>query len=164
MQSGRAGLQPLLLGYAAEATERDGHLQLFLRDGRVDHVLDANELAVGEDTDGFAELTRLGAAECSGTLRLSYVDVQGDFVTRAAEARHPDEDLRAVAATELALGLTAAEARAVTYRWLAEDRIGRDSIRFSLPPSRLDIGAGDTVALQGPAGGSTGSSRAMSVR
>lgn len=44
---------------------------------------------------------------------------------------------------------TAAEAREVTHRWLAEERIGRDSIRLALPPSRLAVGAGDTVALQG---------------
>src|SRR5690606_34582915 len=45
--------------------------------------------------------------------------------------------------------LTAAEARGTTHRWLAEERIGRDALRLALPPSRLAVGAGDTVVLQG---------------
>ena len=149
VQPGRAVLQPLLMGHSAEAVERDGMLRFALRDGRADHVLEPGGLAVSEDLDGYAEIARQGAAEASGAVRLAYVDVQGDFEVRAAEARHPDEELRAVSVTELALGLTAAEARGLTHRWLAEERIGRDAVRLALPPSRLAVGAGDTVALQG---------------
>ncbi len=149
VQPGRAALQPLLLGYSADAVERVGMLRFALRDGRVDHVLEPGSLAVAGGLDGYAEIARQGAGEASGTVRLSYIDVQGDFEARTAEARFPDEDLRAVAVSELALGLTAAEARDVTHRWLAEERIGRDSIRFALPPSRLAVGAGDVVALHG---------------
>ena len=149
VQPARAALQPLLLGYSADAVERGGMLRFALRDGRVDHVLDPGSLAIAEDLDGYAEIARQGAGEASGTVRLGYIDAQGDFEVRTAEARHPDEELRAVSATELALGLTAAEARGVTHRWLAEERIGRDSIRLALPPSRLAVGAGDTVALHG---------------
>ena len=149
VQPGRAALQPLLMGYSADAVERGGMLHFALRDGRVDHVLEPGSLAVAGDLDGYAEIGRQGAGEASGTLRLGYIDMQGDFEVRTAEARYPDEELRAVAASELALGLTAAEARELTHRWLAEERIGRDSIRLALPPSRLAVGAGDTVALQG---------------
>ena len=147
VQSGRASLQPLLLGYSANVAERDGLLRFALRDGRADHELSMDELAVAEDLEGYLEVTRLPELEAGDIVRLNYVDVQSDFEVRSAEARYPDEEQRSVAVSELALGLTAAEARGLTYRWLAEARVGRDVARLALPPSRLAVGAGDTIRL-----------------
>ena len=147
VQSGRASLQPLLLGYSADVAERDGLLRFALRDGRADHELSMDELAVAEDLEGYLEVTRLPELEAGDIVRLNYVDVQSDFEVRSAEARYPDEEQRSVAVSELALGLTAAEARGLTYRWLAEARVGRDVARLALPPSRLAVGAGDTIRL-----------------
>jgi hypothetical protein len=149
VQAGRSSLQPLLLGYSADAAERDGKLRFSLRDGRVDHVLAAEEFALDEDMHGYAEIARLGEPDTSAAIRLNYVDVQGDFEVRTAEARYPDQDLRSVSTSELALGLTAAEARGLSYSWLAEQRIGRDALRLALPPSRIAIGAGDTIEVAG---------------
>jgi hypothetical protein len=149
IQSGRASIQPLLQGYSVDVAERDGVLRFANRDGRPDHVLSADALALAEDMSGYAEISLLPEAESGAIIRLNYVDVQLDFEVRSAEARFPDEEQRTVSVSELALGLTAAEAKAVTYRWLAEARIGRDVARFALPPSRRSVGAGDTVALDG---------------
>lgn len=149
IQSGRGSLQPLLMGYSAEVAERDGLLRFALRDGRADHVLSLDQLAVTDETQGYVEVSRQAEPEASGIVRLNFVDVQSDFEARSAEARFPDEEQRSVSVSELALGLTVAEARGVTYRWLAELRIGRDTARFALPPSRLAVGAGDTVDLDG---------------
>lgn len=149
IQTARASLQPLLLAYSADVSEREGLLRFASRDGRVDHHLEPEGLAVSPETNGYAEITRQGAGEASGTVRLSYIDVQGDFEIRSSEARVPDESLLAVAATEFPLGLTAAEARGLAYRFLAEDRIARDSIRLALPLSKLAVGAGDVLAFQG---------------
>jgi len=147
VQSGRASLQPLLMGYSADVAERDGLLRFALRTGKPAHVLSMEALAVGNETQGYVEVSRQAEPDSSGILRLSYVDVQADYDVRAAEARYPDEELRGVSASELALGLTAAEAQGLTLRWLAEIRIGRDTARFALPPSQLAVGAGDTVEL-----------------
>lgn len=149
IQSARAGLQPLLLAYSADASEREGRLRFSMRDGRVDHQLVPDDLAVSSETNGYAEITRQGSGEASGTVRLSYIDVQSDFEIRSSEARVPDESLLAVASTEFPLGLTAAEARGLAYRFLAEDRIARDSIRLALPLSRLGVGVGDVLDLHG---------------
>ena len=147
VQSGRASLQPLLMGYSADVAERDGVLRFALRKGKPDYVLSPEALAVTNETQGYTEVSRQAEPDSSGILRLSYVDVQADYDIRAAEARYPDEELRGVSVSELALGLTAAEAQGLTLRWLAETRIGRDTARFALPPSRLAVGAGDTVDL-----------------
>ena len=149
VQSGRSSLQPLLLGYAADVAEREGVLRFAQRDGLADHVVAPEELALGGDSTGYAEMSRASAPEISSTIRLGYVDVQGDYAVRMAEARFADDSFRSVATSELALGLTAAEANGLTYRWLAEERIGRDGLRLALPPSRLSVGAGDTISFQG---------------
>jgi hypothetical protein len=149
VQSARASLQPLCLGYSADVAERDGLLRFSLRTGWADHAIDPVTIAVNEETEGYVEIARLPEPESSGIVRLSFVDVQSDFEVRTAEARFPDEELRTVSETELALGLTLAEAREVSLRWLAEARIARESARFAIPPSALHIGAGDTVSLDG---------------
>ena len=147
VQSGRASLQPLLLGYSADVAERNGLLKFAMRTGKPDFVLSSEFLAVTDETQGYVEVSRQAEPDTTGILRLSYVDVQTDYDIRTAEARYPDAEFRTVSASELALGLTAAEARSLTLRWLAETRIGRDTARFALPPSMLAVGAGDTVAL-----------------
>lgn len=149
VQSGRSSLQPLLLAYAADAAERDGMLCLFNRTGMPKLTLDPSMLAVTDTTNGYLEITRSGEPETGSVVRLAYIDAQGDFDVRAAEARFPDEAQRFVSSSELALGLTAGEARSTVHRWLAEARIGRETARFVLPPSRRDARAGDTVALSG---------------
>ncbi|RMD89899.1 MAG: host specificity protein, partial [Alphaproteobacteria bacterium] len=45
-----------------------------------------------------------------------------------------------------------AEARGIAERWLAEARIGRDRVRFALPPSQAQVMAGDVVSLETTAG------------
>jgi len=44
-----------------------------------------------------------------------------------------------------------AEGKEVVARWLQEARIGQGTVRFALPPSQLDVGAGDTVTLKADA-------------
>lgn len=149
VQSGRSSLQPLLLAYSADASERDGMLCLFNRTGVPKLTLEPEKLVQSETTNGYLEITRAGEPEIGSVVRLAYIDAQGDFDVRATEARFPDEAQRFVSSTELALGLTAGEARSTVHRWLAETRIGRETARFTLPPSRRDMRAGDTVELDG---------------
>jgi hypothetical protein len=49
----------------------------------------------------------------------------------------------------LPLALTRGEGRQIAERWLSEARVARDRLRFALPPSRYDLGAGDVVSLDG---------------
>ena len=63
-----------------------------------------------------------------------------------------DDGTHAVAETELLMSLTRREGRLTVERWLAEGRVARESLRFALPPSRMDIAAGDVVSLPSKAG------------
>jgi hypothetical protein len=149
VSSARAALQPLMLTFGFDVIERDGLLVFRNRDARDTFELDAEEFAVVEDLEGFIETARLPEAETAGQIRLGYVDAQSSYEVRSAEVRFPDEEARGVSQTDVPIALTRAEGRATIERWLAESRVARDSARFALPKSRLQIGAGDVVRHNG---------------
>lgn len=143
----RNALQPLMMAYGFDAAERAGEMQFFSRTGLTDHALGEAELALVDEIDGTVELIRTAEAELAGRVRLSFVESDGSYESRSAEAVFPDEPTRAVSQSELPLVLTGGEGRAITERWLAEARVARDTTRFALPQSALGVMAGDVVAL-----------------
>ncbi len=145
----RAALQPLTLALGVDAVERQGVLAFRSRGGAVDGTLEPGLLARTGETEGGIESQRAAAAEVAGRVRIVFVEAEGDFLPRQAEAVFPDETDPSMSQTDLPLLLTAAEGRALAERWLAEARVARDGARFALPPSMAALGAGDTVALQG---------------
>ena len=145
----RAALQPLMLAHGFEAVEREGRLMFRLRGTGVTTALDIGRLARSAALDGDLETTRAPEAETVGRVRLAYIEAEGDFALRQAEAIFPDDDSLAASQTDLSLVLTPAEARGITERWLAEARVARDGARFALPRSAARLGAGDVVALDG---------------
>ena len=147
--SARATLQPLMLAYGFEAVERGGALQFKMRDGRVSAVLDADGLARSDDLNGTVETARAPEAEMAGRIRLGFIESEGSYEVRQAEAMFPDETSLTVSQSDMALVLTTSEARAIAERWLTEARVARDTARFALPKSALAIGSGDVVQLGG---------------
>ncbi len=143
----RAALQPLMLAFGFDAVEREGVLRFASRTGRARDGIEREALAVTDDLDADITLIRAPSAETAGRVRLNYVETNGDYEVRAAEAIFPDEVSYGVAHSELPLALTQSEAQGIVERWLAESRVARDTARFALPPSRLGIGAGDVVTL-----------------
>ena len=147
----RAALQPLMLRFGFDAIERDGVLRFRLRQGVKVAVLDGETLAVSEALDGLTERQRGAEAETTGRVRLRFIQSGTDHAIAAEEAVLPDEATHAVSTNDMALSLYRSEARQVVERWLAEARGARDAVRLALPPSRMDLGAGDVVEL--PEGG-----------
>ncbi|MBT0957054.1 glycoside hydrolase/phage tail family protein [Alphaproteobacteria bacterium KMM 3653] len=145
----RAALQPLMLAFGFDAVEREGQLWFSSRTGQADAELDADLLTNHEELEGTIERIRAPEAETAGRVRLSYIQNDGSFAVGTAEAIFADEPTESVAHSEVALVLTRAEAQSVTERWLAEARVARDSVKLALPPSRLGLGAGDVLALEG---------------
>lgn len=143
----RSTLQPLMLAYGFDAFERNGGLTFRNRDARVIAVVSEDDIIMSPDLDGRFETTRSSDAETAGQVRLSYVDAQSSYEARSIETRFPDEETVGVSQTDLPLALTRAEGVAAVERWLTEARVARDSARFALPMSRLDIGAGDVIGF-----------------
>ncbi len=146
--SARAALQPLMLTYGFEAMERGGVLVFQNRDGRADHLITEDTLAIDPEKDQSVALTRAPAAEIASRVQLGYIDADADYEAIAAEAIHPDEVSLGVTRTEVPIALTRSEGQNTVSRWIQEARVGRDTATFSLPPSQLSVGAGDVVALQ----------------
>ncbi len=142
--TGRAALQLLMMAHGIEALERDGLLIFRMRDGLDPVALDRGDLVAHEGGD--LSVTRGSDVDKAGRLRLAYIEAEGQFENRSAEAVIPDEVTGDVANSELPMGLTHAEARTAVKRWLSEARVARDIARFSLPASST-LGAGDIVTL-----------------
>jgi hypothetical protein len=149
----RAALQPLLLAYGVDAVEREGTLGLCARDGRADATLAHERLVRDPELGGVIEQTRSSDIELAGRVRLRFVEADGDYEAVAEEAILPDEATHAVAMSELSLALTRAEGRQVVERWLSEARLSVDTLRLTLPPSKIGLGAGDVIELPQARGG-----------
>jgi hypothetical protein len=149
VSSARSTLQPLLLAYGFDVTERDGRLVFRSRDGRVSAELDEEHVAVTEDIEGRIETSRSPEADTAGQVRLGFVDAQSSYEARAVQAHFPDEEARGVSQTDMPLAMTVSEGQVTAQRWLAEARVARDGTRFALPKSKLRIGAGDVVKVKG---------------
>jgi len=148
----RAALQPLMLAYGIEAAESSGRVVFTSRDGQAARVLSPDQMVLTGDADGTFEKVRAPQAEIAGRLRLSFVEAESDYETRATEAIFPDEESRAVAQSEFPLVLTQGEGRAFVERWLAEARVARDQARFALPMSQLANMAGEVVEIESDEG------------
>ena len=148
----RRALQPLMLTYGFDAIERGGTLEFRMRTGRSPVALSRDDLAVTDEIEGDLQETRGPTVEMAGRIRLRFVEAEGDHQIVAEETVLPDDETHAVAETDLELALTRAEGRQTLERWLSEARLARDTLRFSLPPSRLGLGAGDIVSLPSPSG------------
>ncbi|WP_037309876.1 baseplate multidomain protein megatron [Ruegeria halocynthiae] len=147
VSSGRAALQPLMLRYGFDAIERDGVLQFRMRDGHGVIDLKADHLAMSSDIEGDIEHRREAEAELTGRVRLRFVQSDSDHDIVSEEAVLPDARTHAVSLNEMPLSMTRAEGRQTAERWLSEARVSRETVRFALPPSLLNVGAGDVVRL-----------------
>ncbi len=147
-ETGRAALQPLMLAYGFDAVEREGRLVFETRDGKPVSRLGKDGMVLGDGDRPTVSMMRAPEAEVSGRVRLTFVEADGDYETRAAEAVFPDEATRGIAQSEMPLVLTGAEAQRTVERWLAEARIARDRVEIALPPSGFALGAGDVVEIE----------------
>ncbi len=143
----RSALQPLMLRYGFDAVERDGVLMFRMRDGLADTRIGIDHLVRDGESGSRLDETRAGAAEIAGRVRLRFIEADGDFEVIAEEAILPDIATHAVSTSEIPLAMTRAEGRAVTERWLSEARVSTDTVRLTLPPSQLALGAGDVIGL-----------------
>ncbi len=149
ISTGRAALQPLLVAYGVEAVERDGALVFANRTGRADWTLDPTDLAYDPEKETDVIHTRAPAAEIAGRVQVGYLNADGDYEAAVAETLHPGDPSLTVSRSEFPLALTRAEGARVVDRWIHEVRVAKDSVTFALPPSRAELGTGDTVQLRG---------------
>lgn len=147
VSSARSALQPLMVAYGFDAIERDGVLVFRTRGARLDATIQGGSLVYEKDAEGAIELTRAQEAEIAGRVRVGFVEADADYEVRTTEAVFPDDRGQAISGSELPLVLTSAEGQRIAERWLSEARVARDTARFTLPPSMMNVGAGDVIRL-----------------
>ncbi len=145
--TGRALLQPLLQAGACEALERDGRLVFRLRELAPIVQVSPDQLVRSAETDGVIEVTRAAALEQTGRLLIGYVESEGSYAARLAEAIFPDDGPLALARSDMPLVLTQSEASATALRFLAQMRMARDTARLALPKSLAGLGVGDVLRI-----------------
>jgi hypothetical protein len=147
-ESARSRLQGLMLAYGFQAVEREGQVVFLPLPLEAEAVIPAEVTALDEDGAGRVTEIRASEASTAGRVRVGYTEAEGAYEERMSEAVFPGDGADAVQASEVPLALTAVEGQATAERWLAEARVARDSVKFSLPPSMRHLGAGAMVALE----------------
>ena len=146
--SGRSALQPLMMAFGVEAAEQDGLLRFFNRSADPVAVLTEDQLVWTGQSESALEATRQPDAETAGLVRIKYIHSDGNYDSRAAEAIFADETALSVSESELPVVMSAGRARGTAERWLAENKISRETMSLALPPSQMALGAGDIVTLR----------------
>ena len=144
----RSALQPLLLAYGVDVSERDGLLVFTNRDGWVDAEVTADDLVLDPETGADIAFARAAEAEMAGRVQIGFVEAEGDYALSVAETVLSDDQSPTVSRSEMPLVLTRGEGARSVARWVHEARLARETVSFSLPLSRGDIGPGDVVSLK----------------
>ena len=143
----RETLQPLMLAYGVEAVEERGTLCFFSRDGRPTVSVDPERLVEADELSAGQAITRLPEVETPGRVWVTHVEADGAYAPRTAEAILPGDRSPMVSQNELPLVLTGAEGRTIVERWLIEAQVARDRLKLALPPSSVEVGAGEVLSL-----------------
>ncbi|MBE3639729.1 baseplate multidomain protein megatron [Mangrovicoccus algicola] len=148
----RAALQPLMLAHGFDAVERDGTLSFRSRTGRPDLVLPEGALAEHPEQEGDLVQVRQSGAELAGRVQIAHLAADAAYEARSSGAAHPGDDPQSLSVSELNMALTFGEAQRMAERWLSEARVSRDTVSFALPPSYINVTAGDVVEIAEAAG------------
>ncbi len=151
-ESPRASIQTLMVVYAIDAVEANGRLVFRNRSLAEAHELGPEDHVLSDGGQAVVEAIRAPEAEVVGEVRLGYPAGDGAFESRVVSARFPDNAAAQITHNEVPLSLTRSEANSVAERWLSEARVARESLRLSVPASRSEIRAGDTLRVSGAEG------------
>ena len=141
----RAALEPLASIYRFDVYERDGGL--IARPRRAEADLSITEDDLAETGEARIIRARADADDLPERLKISFLDDGAEQRPGVAEAFAADIATGRTLSLDAPVVLDAAEAQARAASLLAETEAGRESARFSLPPTRLEVEPGDVVAL-----------------
>ncbi len=147
--TGREAIQPLMLAHGFDAVERDGRLAFVTRTGLPNAELVEEELVRDPEAEAVLLRARAPEAEQVGRVQVSFLQHGGDYASVSADATFPDDPVPSLSRNALPVVMLREEGGVVAERWLAEARLARETVRFSLPPSRGDLGPADVVRLDG---------------
>ncbi|WP_181704343.1 baseplate multidomain protein megatron [Chthonobacter albigriseus] len=140
----RSVLEPLAGVFRFQVTERGATLVFRDRPSRIGAVVESDDLAE-EDGEPVLEIRRGHDGEAPTEIAVSFSDTANEFrqtnvsARRTGRQRTSDVTLPVTAAAEVMQGHVEAVLR--------DGEAGRETVRFALPPQRLDVEAGDVLRL-----------------
>jgi len=143
----RAALQPLMIAHGFGAVEKDGCLEFAPLPRKPQAEISDALTALDEGGSGGISHARAAEAETLGRLRIGYTDGEASYDDRVAETVLPGEQSDLVTDIGLPMALIPSEALGIAERRLAEARVARDAVNFTLPPSSRALGAGAMISL-----------------
>lgn len=148
IETGRQSLQPLMLAYGFDSFAADGKLTFVSRGGSALDSVEAGQCVARSGAPVLGRV-RSPAAEAAERLTVGFVSAGRDYQPGAVEARLPGSEEPTADQLALPIVLAEGEASSIARRALSEAGIARDTVSFSLPPSRLGLTPGDLVRVEG---------------
>jgi hypothetical protein len=144
--SPRAAIEPLAAAFHFDAVESDGLIRFRECVGAAElTIAEAGLVQLGDDKT--FEVTRAQESEMPGSLRISYVEIDAEYRPAAVEARKLSGASARGAETVIPIVFSQPEAQGLADRLLQAAWVGRERVKFVLPPSRLALEPGDVVQL-----------------
>ncbi|PWR19156.1 baseplate multidomain protein megatron [Zavarzinia compransoris] len=150
--SPRGEIEALMEAFDFDAAEGDGRLRFRPKGGGPAAVLTLDDIAAGEEERGDLSITRAQETDLPGDVTIRFTDLARDYRTAAVVSRRQAGGAVGRHILSLPLALDEEQALRMAERLLTEAWIGRESVRFALPPSRLAFDPGDTLDLVTAAG------------
>jgi hypothetical protein len=142
----RAVIEPVLDLVQASAAESGGFLRFFSRTRR---VVQAQPVAVLADIEGepVCEEARGHVAEWAREAMFDHFDPITDYEPATARSRRLETPGEAQRRLSLPLTMEEPAATGEIDLWLRDHWAARDTVRFALPPNRIEIEPGDVLSL-----------------
>ncbi|MFG1347289.1 glycoside hydrolase/phage tail family protein [Xanthobacter autotrophicus DSM 431] len=144
--SARSAIEPLARAFAFDAGEEEGRIVFRPRGAGTPTVLGSDDL-VRTDDGPLVAIARAQETELPLEVSVGYVDGLKDYRRATVSSRRLAGASRHVTAATLAVVASDAVMVRAADVWLQDLWAGRETVSFSLPPSRRALSPGDLVRL-----------------
>jgi hypothetical protein len=148
-------LAPLESCFFFDAIESEGIVKFALRIRRPSMVLTTDSLLTTEDNPGGYKITRNQESDNPIVVKLQYIDPARDYNTAAVDSRRLIGSSQHTEQLNYPLVLETFYAKIITDALLQEAWMKRETIDMELPPSLVNLDAGDLVVLDTGSGNKT---------
>ncbi len=143
-------IQPLIQAFNLVAFEVDGKLTFKHRENATVIPLNATELAA-HSTDGDApralDITDVASFNLPKTVDITYFDIGKDFQKANQQERRVNATVDTQFSIDFPIFMTVARASEIASRMLWTAWINRQSVSFTLPPSRITLNETEIVTV-----------------
>lgn len=150
--SPRSELEALMEAFDFDATETGGRLCFLPKGGQALAAVSLPDLVAGEGGAADFTVTRAQETDLPGDVTIRFADLTRDYRAGAVVGRRQLGGALGRHIVTLPLAMDEEQARQIAERLLSEAWVGRETIRFALPPSSLALEPGDTVRMETPGG------------